>query len=323
MRRRELLILLGGTGLGFPGPASAQHKAMPLIGWLGFVDNEAARDGFRRGLRDLGYVEGKNIGIQYRAPKGGDVSFAAPIEELVRLGVNLIVTAGFPPTAAAHRAALAIPVVFVVADPIGSGFVDSLARPGGNMTGMSLAVEERFGGKWLELLKEAAPRVSRAAYIWNPANHSSVSSWAAMQNLAPKFSIALTSVTLHNPKDIDEALAAVLRERAEGLIIDSDAVTGLVQAEIAAFGRANRLPLVSVFRRVVDAGGLLSYGPNLYELWRHAALYVDKLLKGAKPADLPVEEPTAFELVVNLETAKAIGLTLPYSIVVRADEVIE
>jgi putative tryptophan/tyrosine transport system substrate-binding protein len=324
VNRRDLLALFGASLL--PVAAGAQQKAMPVIGWTGFDNINSATDGFRpfrQGLHELGYIEGRNIAFEYRVPKGGDVSFAASIAELAALKVNVIATAGFLATEAAHRAALTIPVVFVVADPVGSGFVASLARPGGNMTGISLAVEEQFSGKWLELLKETAPQLSRAAYLWNPANHSSASSWATMQALGPKLGVTLQSVELHDPQGLAEAFAKVARERAEGLIIDSDSVTGLVQVQVAAFAREHRLPLISAFRRQVDAGGLISYGPNLRELWRRNATYVDKILKGAKPADLPVEQPTAFELVINLKTAKALGLTVPQSLLARADEVIE
>ena len=191
------------------------------------------------------------------------------------------------------------------------------------MTGQSLAIEEQFGGKWLELLKEAAPRVSRIAFLWNPANHSSASSWKTMRGLAPTLGLALQSVEIRERKDIDAAFAAIMRDRADGVIVDSDPVNGSNQERIVEFAAANRLPVIYVWRRYVDAGGLISYGPSFYDLWRRAATYVDKILKGASPADLPVEQPTKFELVVNLKTARSLGLTIPPSILARADEVIE
>ncbi len=323
MNRRDLFAVLGGVAIGWPLAARAQQKAMPVIGWVGFDIDGTSRDGLWQGLHDLGYVEGQNVSVQYRFPEGSKGSFAEPIEELAHLKVNIILTAGFPATEAARRVALAIPVVFVVADPIGSGFAVSLAHPGGNMTGLSLAVEEQFSGKWLELLKEAAPQVSRTAYLWNPANHSSVSSWKVMQQLAPKFGLTLQSVELSDPKDLGEAFATIIHDRADGVIVDSDAIFSQNYAQIAAFASTNRLPLISVFRRFTEAGGLMSYGPNLHDLWRRAATYVDKILKGAKPADLPVEQPTKFELVMNLKTANALGLTVPQSLLQRADEVIE
>ena len=326
MKRRGLLlgvgVTLAGATIAAPLTASGQHRAMPVIGWAGFA-NDLGRDPLIQGLRDLGYVEGRSITIVYAFPREGEIGFASPIAELIRRKVDLIATAGFPATAAAHKAATTIPVVFVVADPVGAGFAASLARPGGSMTGLSLAVEEQFSGKWLELLKEAMPSLSQVAYLWNPANHGSASSWKAMQELAPKLGVMLQSAGLPDLKALDKALVAIEKGRAEALILDSDTVTRQLQAPIVAFARAHRLPLISALRRTVDAGGLMSYGPDLRALWRQAAVYVDKILKGAKPADLPVEQPTSFELVINLRAAKAIGLTLPQSLLQRADEVIE
>ena len=210
-----------------------------------------------------------------------------------------------------------------MADPVGSGVAASLAHPGGNMTGQSLAIEEQFSGKWLELLKEAAPQLSRVVYLWNPMNHSSATSWQAMQGLGPTLGLTLQSVEIRDPKNIDAAFTAIIRDHAEGVIVDSDPVNGSNKERIVEFAAANRLPAIYVFRWYVDAGGLMSYGPNFYELWRRAATYVDKILKGAKPADLPVEQPTRFELVVNLKAAKSLGLTIPPMILALADEVIE
>jgi putative tryptophan/tyrosine transport system substrate-binding protein len=322
MTRRELLLMLGAMLTAARG-VRAQQKTMPVIGWLGFSTDINARPGLLQGLRELGYIEGQNIRVEYRFPEERGVGFTGPIEDLARLKVNIIVPVGFPATDAVHRAALTIPVVFVVADPIGSGFAESLAHPGGNMTGLSLAVEEQFSGKWLELLKEAAPQVSRVAYLWNPANHSSASSWKVMQGLAPKLGMTLQSVELRDPKELGDAFAAIIHDRAEGVIVDSDASMTAIQTQIVEFAFENRMPLISALRRFADAGGLITYGPNLLDLWRRAASYVDKILKGAKPADLPVEQPTRFELVVNLKTARALGLTVPPSILSRATEVIE
>jgi putative tryptophan/tyrosine transport system substrate-binding protein len=322
MRAAGPTLILAGL-LAAPLAGAQQRANVPVVGWLGFSGDSFARDALRQGLRELGYVEGQNIAIEHLLPEGRGDPFAGPIEELARLKVNIIITGGVPATAAVHRAALAIPVVFVVADPIGSGFVRSLAHPGGNMTGLSLAIEEQFSGKWLELLKEAAPQVFRVAYLWNPANHSSASSWKAMQGLAPRVGLTLQSAELRDPKDIDAALAAIIRDRAEGMIVDSDVNVWLHEARIVEFAAANRLPLVSSYRGYADAGGLMTYGPSLDDLWRLVATYVDKILKGANPADLPVEQPTRYELVVNLKTAKELGLTIPQSILAVADEVIE
>jgi putative ABC transport system substrate-binding protein len=306
-------------------PAGAEQRAnIPTVGWLGPNPGTWAHRGFRSGLREFGYAEGQNIAIEYRFSEGKVERYAGEIEELGRLNAKVIVTDSFPATNAAKQARLAIPVVFVSVDPVGSGFVDSLAHPGGNMTGLSLMIEGQFSGKWLELLKESAPQVYRLAYLWNPANPGNASSWRTMQELASTIKVTLQSVEIRDRGSIDDAFAAIIRDHAEALIVGSDPVTGgSNQARIIEFAAANHLPAISNSRGYVASGGLMSYGPNLYELGRRAAAFVDKILKGAKPADLPVEQPTRFELVVNLMTAKALGLTVPPLILARADEVIE
>jgi len=319
--RRELMLMLGAVSA--PRLLGAQQKAMPMVGWLVFEAAEGGLDGFRQGLSELGYLEGQNIAIEVRTPEESDDRLVEQIRDLARLNIKVLITGGVPATLAAKRAALPIPVVFIMADPVGSGVVVSLAHPGGTMTGQSLAIEEQFAGKWLELLREAAPQLSRIAYLWNPANHSSASSWKTMQRLAPALGLTLQSVELRDRKDIDDGFAAIIRDRAEGVIVDSDPVNGSNQTRIVEFTATMRLPAIYVWRRYVDSGGLMSYGPSFYELWRRAATYVDKILKGAKPADLPVEQPTKFELVVNLKTAKELGLRIPQSILARVDEVIE
>jgi len=305
-------------------PVGAQQRAnVPVVGWLVFSAGEGGLEGFRQGLQEHGYVEGQNIAIEVRTPEESVDRLVEQIQDLARLNIKVLITGGVPATLAAKRAALPIPVVFVMADPVGSGVVASLAHPGGTMTGQSAAIEEQFAGKWLQLLKEAAPQLSRIAYLWNPANRSSASSWKTMQGLAPILGLTLQSVEMRDRKDIDAAFAAIIRERAEGVIVDSDYVTAGNKTRIVEFTAANRLPAMYTWKMYVDAGGLMSYGPSFYELWRHAATYVDKILRGAKPADLPVEQPTRYELVVNLKTAKELGVTIPQSILARVDEVIE
>ena len=305
-------------------PVGAQQRAnVPVVGWLVFSAGEGGLQGFRQGLQEHGYVEGQNIAIEVRTPEESVDRLVEQIQDLARLNIKVLITGGVPATLAAKRAALPIPVVFVMADPVGSGVVASLAHPGGTMTGQSAAIEEQFAGKWLQPLKEAAPQLSRIAYLWNPANHSSASSWKTMQGLAPILGLTLQSVEMRDRKDIDAAFAAIIRERAEGVIVDSDYVTAGNKTRIVEFTAANRLPAMYTWKMYVDAGGLMSYGPSFYELWRHAATYVDKILRGAKPADLPVEQPTRYELVVNLKTAKELGVTIPQSILARVDEVIE
>jgi len=305
-------------------PVGAQQRAnVPVVGWLVFSAGEGGLEGFRQGLQEHGYVEGQNIAIEVRTPEESVDRLVEQIQDLARLNIKVLITGGVPATLAAKRAALPIPVVFVMADPVGSGVVASLAHPGGTMTGQSAAIEEQFAGKWLQLLKEAAPQLSRIAYLWNPANHSSASSWKTIQGLAPILGLTLQSVEMRDRKDIDAAFAAIIRERAEGVIVDSDYVTAGNKTRIVEFTAANRLPAMYTWKMYVDAGGLMSYGPSFYELWRHAATYVDKILRGAKPADLPVEQPTRYELVVNLKTAKELGVTIPQTLLLRADEVIE
>ena len=305
-------------------PVGAQQRAnVPVVGWLVFSAGEGGLEGFRQGLQEHGYVAGQNIAIEVRTPEESVDRLVEQIQDLARLNIKVLITGGVPATLAAKRAALPIPVVFVMADPVGSGVVASLAHPGGTMTGQSAAIEEQFAGKWLQLLKEAAPQLSRIAYLWNPANHSSASSWKTMQGLAPILGLTLQSVEMRDRKDIDAAFAAIIRERAEGVIVDSDYVTAGNKTRIVEFTAANRLPAMYTWKMYVDAGGLMSYGPSFYELWRHAATYVDKILRGAKPADLPVEQPTRYELVVNLKTAKELGVTIPQTLLLRADEVIE
>ncbi len=252
MRRRDLITLFGGTAIVRPSLVGAQQPGkIPTIGWLVFEAEEGGFDGFRQGLREFGYVEGQNIAIEARSPERSGDRLAEQIAELARLKVKIILTGGVPATLAAKRAALPIPVVFIMADPVGSGIVASLAHPGGNMTGQSLAIEEQFGGKWLELLKDAAPRLSRVAYLWNPANHSSASSWKATQGLAPTLGLTLQSVELRDSKDIGESLDAIIRDRAEGVIVDSDPVTGSNKTRIVKFAAANRLPAMYLWRWTV------------------------------------------------------------------------
>jgi putative tryptophan/tyrosine transport system substrate-binding protein len=251
-----------------PLPACAQQQVnVPLVGWLVFEAGEGGLDGFRQGLREHGYAEGQNIAIEVRIPEESGDRLVEQIQDLARLNIKVLVTGGAPATLAAERAALPIPVVFIMADPVGSGVVASLAHPGGTLTGQSLAIEEQFAGKWLELLKEAAPQLSRIAYLWNPANHSSASSWKTMQGLAPTLGLTLQSVELRERKDIDDGFAAIIRDRAEGVIVDSDPVNGSNQTRIIEFTAMERLPAIYVWRRYVDAGGLMSYGPSFYELW--------------------------------------------------------
>ena len=327
-RRRFLLTSLAGV-LAAPLAAEAQQTAkVPRIGylWSGPLGSDASETGgLRQGLWELGYVENQNIVIEYRYAEGHADRLPRLIAELTNLKVTLLVTAGTLVTAAAKRGAGTTPVVSVSGDPVGSGLVQSLARPGGTVTGLSFAQGANFSGKWLELIREVAPKATPVGVIWNPANRASEADVKEMEALAPRLGLRLSSHPVQSPADIDAAFTAVTRAHVGALIIASDPLVSAVtqRTQIVRLGAANRIPTIYGLREFVDSGGLMSYGPNLFDLWRRAAGYVDKILKGAKPGDLPIEQPSKFELVINLRTAKALGLTIPPSLLARADQVIE
>ncbi len=278
---------------------------------------------FRERLHELGYVEGKNLVIEYRWAEGNFERVPDLAAELVRLRVDVIVAVGDPVILAAKQATSTIPIVMAsVGDPLGRGFVASLARPGGNITGVSnLAVA--LTGKWLESLKQIVPTLSQVAVLRNPANPTHALFWAEAQAAAPKLGLKLQSVEVRTPDDLDGAFASI-RERSAALVVLPDPLlAGILRGRIAELATKNGLPAVFTFKEQAEAGGLISYGPSLLVNYRRAATYVDKILKGARPGDLPVEQPTQFELVVNLKTAKALGITVPQSLLVRADEVIK
>jgi ABC-type uncharacterized transport system substrate-binding protein len=323
--RRDFVGTLAGGLLAAPLAAEAQQvRKVPLIGYLGYGgpgSDPTAIAGLRQGLRELGYVENQNIVVEYRYAEDRPDRLAPLIAELTNLNVDVLITQGTAVTAAAKR--IATPVVSVSSDPVGSGFVQSLARPGGNITGLSLALGENFSGKWLQLVRETVPKASRVGIIWNPTNRSGAASLKEMEALAPGLSLRLSSHPVRSPEDIAAAFATVTRTHVGAVIIQTDPLVVSQTAQIVRLAAANGVPTVYGLREFVDAGGLMSYGPSLVDLWRRAATYVDKILKGAKPADLPVEQPTKFDLVINLKTAKALGLTIPPSLLQRADEVIQ
>jgi len=284
-------------------------------------------EAFRQGLRDLGYVEGRNVVIEYRDAEGKLERLPALAAELVALKVDVIVTGGGTPTAlAAKQATRTVPIVFIaVGDPVTSGLVTSLARPGGNVTGLTSLAPELVG-KWLELLTQAVPGVSRVAFLWQPGvigERTEKDMLKAADVAARALGVRLQFVEARGPADIDRAFSDMTRTRAGALTVLPYAMFNSERRRLVDLAAKNRLPTVYSFREYVDAGGLMAYGPNLADLIRRAATYVDKILKGAKPADLPVEQPTKFELVINLKTAKALGLTIPPSLLGRADEVIQ
>jgi putative tryptophan/tyrosine transport system substrate-binding protein len=328
MRRRTFITLLGGAAVVWPLAARAQQSMakVPRIGFLGnsTAELEANLIGpFRDGLRALGYEEGRNIVIEYRWAEGKYERFPALTAELIALKVDAIVTAGTPASLAVKNATTTIPLVMVaVGDPVATGLVASLARPGGNITGLT-SISSEMEGKRLELLREVVPKISHIAVLWNAASPIQVIEEGEVRAAARVLELKMLSLGVRTREEIDDALATIIRERPDALLVLADRLFLHHRTRIMDFAAQHRLPGVHAYRELVEAGGLMSYGPSYADMHRRAATYVDKILKGAKPADLPVQQPTKFELVVNVKAAKAIGLTIPESFLARADEVIE
>jgi putative ABC transport system substrate-binding protein len=329
MDRRMFLGTLAGGLLAAPLAAGAQPAGK--VYRIGYISNsppntpESSRlhEAFRQGLRERGWVEGRNAVIEWRFAEGKMERFPDLAADLVRLKVDLIVTLGGPAARAAKQATTTIPIVAVaVSDPVGQGFVGSLARPGGNVTGLATLFPE-LAVKRLGLLTEILPGVSRVAVLWNAANPGNVIILRGVQAAARTLGVTLQSREVRGPDDFEAAFAKMSRERPDALMILDDPLLFQYRASIVDFAAKKRLPTMHPFRESVEAGGLIAYSVNLAELNRRAAEYVDKILKGADPAELPIEQPTEFELVINLKTAKALGLTIPPSLLQRADQVIE
>ena len=321
MRRRAFITLLGGAAAAWPLAARAQQAGK--IPRIGIIDDSPIWNAFRHGLRDLGYLEGQNIVFDYRYAGGLPDRLAWVAVELVHRPVDLIATFGTPPTLAAKQATTTIPIVMMgVGDPVGSGLVSSLARPGGNITGNTILGPE-VAGKRLQLLKEVIPSLSRVVFLWNPDNASHPAQLAELRVAVEALGIKLLPVPVRSSDEFDNAFAAMMRERPDAFLMTNDPFHQLSIGRIIDFLANNRLPGMFVTREVTVAGGLLSYGASLPDLFRRGAVYVHKILQGTKPADLPIEQPVKFELVVNLKTAKAMGLSIPESFLLRADETIE
>jgi putative tryptophan/tyrosine transport system substrate-binding protein len=325
MDRRTFLGTVAGGLLAAPLAVDAQPAAKVYrIGMLERTSqaiNAANLDAFRRGLRDAGYVEGKNLVIEYRSAEGRDDRFPDLATELVRLKVDLIVTRGTPAALAAKNATQAIPVIITgLADPVGQGVVASLARPGGNITGVSAIVTEIYS-KRVELLRELAPRVSRIAAILNMSNPSIPAAWKEIERAAQSLGIQAQLVDVRKPDDLGPAFDGAMRQRADAAVVGLDTLTQANQRLIVDLAARHRLP--AVYASAEFAGGLIIYGVNYPDHYRRAASFAERIFKGAQPGDLPVERPTKFELVINLKTAKALGLTIPPSLLQRADQVIE
>ncbi|HEX2113495.1 MAG TPA: ABC transporter substrate-binding protein [Alphaproteobacteria bacterium] len=333
MRRLASLTFISAlVWLAMPLSGAAQELTkMPRIGIIATQSPVATwrqsrfAEAFLGGLRDLGYDEGRKIAIEYRSAEGNWERLPAIAAELVRLEVDLIVAATCGAALnAARRATSTIPIVVATCndDMVEAGIVASLAQPGGNVTGLQKLTPE-LATKRLELLKEMLPDASRVAVLWDPGYSAFAADWRELKDTARAKAVALQSVEARRLADLEEAFAAMVRERADAVITLSDTMTYNFPDRFAALAVRHKLPLMSPFREIAEAGGLMSYGPSIPDINRRAASYVDKILKGARPADLPVGQPTKFELVINLQTAKALGLEIPLTLLARADEVIE
>jgi putative ABC transport system substrate-binding protein len=327
IRRREFVFTLGGAAAAGPLAARAQQgERMRRIGVLmnlaeGDPEGEARIAAFRRALQQLGWTDGHNVRINYRWAAGDAGRFHRYAEDLLALAPDIILASATPSIQALQEATRTVPIVFVnVADPVGSGFVESLARPGGNATGF-IPLESGIGAKWLELLKEIAPGVTRVAVLRDFT--LGLSQLGAIQAVAPSFGVELRAIGVREANEIERDVAAFARYPNGGLIVTASTSAAVYRLLITMLAARHRLPTVYSFRYFVTVGGLISYGTNSIDPFRRAAGYVDRILKGEKPADLPVQAPTKYELVINLKTAKALGIEIPPTVLARADEVIE
>ena len=329
MQRREFITLLGGAVAGWPLAVRAQQpEQVRRIGVLtGIAGNDAEIKvriaAFSQELQRLGWTEGRNVRTDIRGGAGNTAATRKYAAELVALASDVILAIGNVTLAPLLEATRTVPVVFtVVIDPVGAGFVDSLSRPGGNVTGFMM-FEYSFVAKWLELLKEIAPSVTRAAVLRDPTIPAGIGQFAVIQSVAPSLGIEVNAINVHDPGEIERAITAFARTGNGGLIVTANPGTVIHRDLIITLAARHKLPAVYNGRQFVADGGLISYGPNLVDQTRQAAVYVDRILKGEKPSNLPVQAPTRYELVINLRTAKALGLTIPPAVLARADEVIE
>lgn len=329
MRRREFITLLGGAAATWPFAAHTQQaERMRRIGVLTAAteddpENKARHAAFEQGLKQLGWSEGRNVRIDYRWGGGDPGITHRQAEELVALAPDVIVATGSSGTGQALRATRTVPIVFVIVpDPVGSGFVDSLSQPGGNATGF-LQFEYGLSGKWLELLKQISPGLTRAMMLWDPAITAGIGQFAIIQSVATLAGVDIRPVNVSDAGEIERAVTAFARSPNGGLIMTASALSAVRRDQVIALAARHKLPAVYPNRLFVTSGGLISYGANLIDQYRQAAVYVDRILKGDRPADLPIQAPNKYELVINLKTAKAMGLTIPPAVLARADEVIE
>jgi ABC-type uncharacterized transport system substrate-binding protein len=325
--RRAFLHAVGG---GVLVPLAAEAQPTGKVYRIGCILTAAPNEtvhlikALSEGLRELGYVEGRNVVVEKRFAEGRQDRLPALATELVQLKVDVLVTGSNPVIAVVKQLTATIPVVMAVSrDPVGAKFVASLARPGANITGLANDTAPEIIGKNLALLKEAVPRAARVAFLWNPVPPGAKASKNVVESAARNLGVSFQSVEVRARDDFDGAFAAMVRERANGVVVAQDPVTFDSRSQVVLLAAKNRLPAVYGVREFAEVGGLMSYGPNIADQFRRAATYVDKILKGARPGDLPIEQPTKFELVINLKTARALGLTIPPSLLQRADQVIE
>jgi putative ABC transport system substrate-binding protein len=328
MRRRDFLGLLGGTLVAWPTSARTQqpYRVRRIGSLMGIADNsmmQARLAAFAQAMQQFGWIDGHNMLIDRRGGGGDADRIRKYAVELAALSPDVILSAGAPATERLLQATRTVPIVFVIVpDPVGSGFVESLSRPGGNATGF-MQFEYGLSGKWLELLKQIAPSVTRAAVLRDPAIPAGIGQFAIIQSVTQSVGIDVSPISVHDAAEIERAIAAFARSSNGGLIVTASALARVHINLIIALAARHKLPAVYWDRPSVVSGGLISYGSNVTDQFRRAAAYVDRILKGEKPADLPVQAPTKYELIINLKTAKALGLTVPPTLLARADEVIE
>jgi putative ABC transport system substrate-binding protein len=326
MRRREFITLFGGAAATWP--LAQQTERMRRIGVLMNVaaddpEAQARNVAFLQGLHELGWTDGRDVRIDYRWAAGDADRLRRYAAELVALAPDVVLASGTSTVGPLQRASGTVPIVFAgVADPVGAGFVNSMARPGGNATGF-ISFEYVLSGKWLELLKQIAPGVTRVAVLRDPEISGGTGQFGAIQSVAPSFGVELSPINVRDAGEIERAIAAFARSSNGGLILTASGLAMVHRDLIIALAARHKLPTIYYYRIFVSAGGLVSYGPDPHNQYRLAASYVDRILKGEKPADLPVQAPTKLELAINLKTAKALGLTVPPTLLARADEVIE
>jgi putative ABC transport system substrate-binding protein len=321
--RRRLLIALSAAAL----PAFGQQRKIPVIGYMSPVvpvnNSDWRLEAFLQGMRDLGYVDGQNMRVVVRWGEGKLERMPAIARELVKMKVDVIVATSSPSVLAARDATKTIPIVMPSSsDPVGDGLVKSLAHPGGNITGLSLMAPE-LGAKRLQLLKQVLKKSRDVVVLWNPAYTGMRARFKEAQQAAPTVGMSIRSLEVRDPREMEAAFEAVTRARPDGLVLLADPLTNSMRARIVEFARENRLPAIYEIREFVEAGGLMSYGPNISAINRRSAYYVDRILKGANPGDLPIEQPSQIELLVNTRTARELGITIPQSILASADQVIQ